>query len=759
MRIFGRKKKTENPELTLMQLPENRKYDFFAALAKALLLFLLTYGALGGFLSAIEIEFNNGLCMVVFFLLALFLSVMYETGKKWITNLAGILYFVVYLYLSVSRYRLINNGFFAILNRLYVVARQYLNVVDGLEYLLNTEDIYSAVTMFALFLGMVEIILLNIILQNKCSLFKVAVLTLPPYFIPFYLNYSPDLIYILFLLTGYLTVAILRSGNTPAKLSKQMRYILPLTVVLTVLIVRTISFILPENVYRGIVPKNALKEESEANMAQFAQYGLMALFHQGSVGAGVSGGRLSKSAALMPSYETVLKVRYTPYDFHTVYLKAFTGKDYWGDRWTQAEDELPDDGLMSMMVDSRIKNYNEFTAGEQYGNVFDEIVSDGNISGQGRGIMEVEKLDETDTYEYYPYYTDVRLNEKWGNVSTYTYYPAVNAADDVGGWVSDAYLDVPQSCRRAVARICGEAGFSGTEADIAAQITNYFQDNYSYTLRPGFYFGNPDYITHFLLESKRGYCMHFASAATMLFRQMGIHARYVEGYAFSYLDVLETGSLVEGAEYDDYYDGYAPLGETALIEMEIPDSYAHAWVEIYVDGQGWIVVDPTPVRTSQEDTTSFWEAFMTGDGNDTNTEASESNLGVYLEGALSGISYVLPAAAALFIIGLFTVYLLRTYREKKLPGRERVRLEYGRIQSYLSRKHENYQRLRTLHEQLDWIRDNRRLEINDEQEDALYQVYFGENVSFDCEVLYRQLQKIRNTLKYGKFCLKGVKHL
>ena len=253
--------------------------------------------------------------------------------------------------------------------------------------------------------------------------------------------------------------------------------------------------------------------------------------------------------------------------------------------------------------------------------------------------------------------------------------------------------------------------------------------------------------------------MHFASAATMLFRQMGIHARYVEGYAFSYLDVLEGGSLVEGAEYDDYYDGYAPLGITALVELELPDSYAHSWVEIFVDGQGWTVVDPTPVRTSQEESTSFWEAFMTGNSNDTDTEAIESNLGAYLEGALNGISYALPAAAALFLIGLLTVYLLRTYRERKLPGRERVRLEYGRIQAYLSRKHESYQRLRTLHEQLDWIRDNRQLEINDEQEDALYQVYFGENVSCDCEVLYRQLQKIRNALKYGKLYLKGAKQL
>ena len=745
MRIFGRTRRTEIPELTLAQVQESGKYNFFAALAKALLLFMLIYGALGGFLSAFEIEFNNGLCILVLFGLALILSAVYETEKRWFSNLVIIVLFIIYLYIAVSNYWVINSGYYAILNRFYEVARQYLNVDGGVEYSLAMEETYATVTMFALFLGMVGVILMNIMLQNKCSLSKVVVLTMSFYVIPFYFDCSPELIYILFLLTGYLAVAVLQGGNVREKLSKQMSYVLPFAAVLVVLIVRIISFVLPENGYKSAIPKNAFKEASEENMTRFAQYGLMSMLRQGSVGAGVSGGKLNKNSAVMPSYETVLKVRYTPYDYKPVYLKAYTGKEYLGDSWTQADDELPDDGLMLSSVESRMRNY-EDTAGSE---------GDGISSVQGRGIMEIEKIDDSDRYTYKPYYTSIggptRLSGQEKDIYICDYFPDVSPISGVVDEISDEYLKVSVRCRDAVARVCDEAGFAGTEEEIAAQIVSFFDDNYSYTLRPGFYYGNPDYISHFLLESKRGYCTHFASAGTMLFRQMGIPARYVEGYAFSYYNILENGELVEDAEYSDYYDGYSPIGETALIEIEIPDAYAHAWVEIYVEDQGWIVVDPTPAQNSQEDySTSFWQAFMSGSGESTVPEMAENNLGTYLEGALGGVSYVLLVAAVIVLIGLCTVYIIRAYKESKLPGRERVRLEYGRIQKYLGRKYRDYCKLRTLREQLDWMRDNSRLEIEEQIDEALYQVYFAENAECDYEELCRRLRKMRGTLRFGR---------
>ena len=735
MHIFARKKKIEIPELTLVQKQESVKYNVWAALAKAVLIFLLIYGAMGGFLSAFEIEYNNGLCMLVLFGMALVLSAVYETEKRWLTNLVSILLFALYLYIAVSNYWTINSGYYAVLNKAYETARDYLSVDSGMEYSLAVEETYATVTMFAMFLGMVGVILLNIMLQSRYSLFKVVALTLVPYIIPFYFECSPDLIYILMLLTGYLAVAIVQGGNMRSRMSAQICYVLPLAAVLTILTVRIFSFILPEARYESIAPKNALKESSETEMTRFAQYGMYALLSQGSAGAGVSGGRLNKGSAIVPSYETVLKVRYTPYDLGTVYLKAFTGKDYFGDLWAPAT-EYDDIEMFTSLV-SRMENYYGVDGQYERGSV------------QGRGIMEVEKLDDDDRFEYQPYYTDAGRTERQGNMSTYVYYPAVNETGEVNDSASDAFLVVPDSCRDAVITVCNDAGFAGTAEEIAEQVVRYFDDNYSYTLRPGYYYGNPDYISHFLLENKRGYCSHFASAGTMLLRQMGIPARYVEGYAFSYYNVIENGELVEGAEYGDYYDGYAPIGETALVELEIPDAYAHAWVEIYVDGKGWIVVDPTPAQTSQEDVGSFWDTFMNGGGQGTSSEMSESNLGEYLEGALSGLVYLLLGAAALFLIGWCIAYLLRVYRESKLPKRERVRLEYGRIQARLSRKHQDYRKLRTLKEQLDWMREHGRLAIDEEKEESLYQVYFAQHANCDCEELRRQLRKIYLAICYG----------
>ena len=144
---------------------------------------------------------------------------------------------------------------------------------------------------------------------------------------------------------------------------------------------------------------------------------------------------------------------------------------------------------------------------------------------------------------------------------------------------------------------------------------------------------------------------------------------------------------------------------------------------------------------------SFWEAFMNGSGDGTDLNMAESNLGAYLETALGGMTYVLFGVATLFGIGYGAASLLRMQREKKLSGRERVQLEYGRIQSYLNQKYQEFRKLRTLREQLQWIRCHSKLEIGKEQEEALYQVYFAENADCDCEKLCMQLRKMRSVLK------------
>ena len=102
---------------------------------------------------------------------------------------------------------------------------------------------------------------------------------------------------------------------------------------------------------------------------------------------------------------------------------------------------------------------------------------------------------------------------------------------------------------------------------VAQQIASTLAAQCTYTLTPPTMPKGEDFVEYFLFESHQGYCVHFATAAVALFRAMDIPARYAEGYAVPVVD-----------------------GEW----VDVPDYNAHAWVEIYLGGMGWIPVEVTP---------------------------------------------------------------------------------------------------------------------------------------------------------------------
>lgn len=111
-----------------------------------------------------------------------------------------------------------------------------------------------------------------------------------------------------------------------------------------------------------------------------------------------------------------------------------------------------------------------------------------------------------------------------------------------------------------------EGGVTYTE--LVNRICSYLASKAVYTTSPGKTPNGEDFIDYFLFEQEKGYCMHFASTAVMLFRMYGVPARYVEGYT------------VEGL--------------AAGVKTIVMDTQAHAWCEIYVRGFGWVTVDVTP---------------------------------------------------------------------------------------------------------------------------------------------------------------------
>jgi transglutaminase-like putative cysteine protease len=109
-------------------------------------------------------------------------------------------------------------------------------------------------------------------------------------------------------------------------------------------------------------------------------------------------------------------------------------------------------------------------------------------------------------------------------------------------------------------------------ADVPAYVDSVvalFRDgHFEYTLTPPLLDLNS--VDDFLFNTRRGFCGHFASAFAMLMRAGGVPARIVTGY--------------QGGEWN-------PIGGYFLIRR----SDAHAWVEVWEDGRGWVRVDPTAV--------------------------------------------------------------------------------------------------------------------------------------------------------------------
>lgn len=128
-------------------------------------------------------------------------------------------------------------------------------------------------------------------------------------------------------------------------------------------------------------------------------------------------------------------------------------------------------------------------------------------------------------------------------------------------------LDTQERAKEILSNILGSEYQPISEK--AEAIRDYVQKSASYSLTPDkMPADSADFALWFLEEADRGYCIHFATAATVLLRAAGIDARYVTGY------VAKT----------------VP-GKT----VSVPASQAHAWVEYFEPALGvWMVLEPTP---------------------------------------------------------------------------------------------------------------------------------------------------------------------
>lgn len=101
----------------------------------------------------------------------------------------------------------------------------------------------------------------------------------------------------------------------------------------------------------------------------------------------------------------------------------------------------------------------------------------------------------------------------------------------------------------------------------SALLEHFHREHYFYTLKPPRLL-QANTVDAFLFDSKRGFCAHYAGAMTFVLRAAGIPARVVAGYQGG--EFNSQGGFVQVRQFD-----------------------AHAWVEYWQAGRGWVTIDPT----------------------------------------------------------------------------------------------------------------------------------------------------------------------
>lgn len=124
-------------------------------------------------------------------------------------------------------------------------------------------------------------------------------------------------------------------------------------------------------------------------------------------------------------------------------------------------------------------------------------------------------------------------------------------------------------------------------AYIRAVLDRFHREEYFYTLEPPLL--GADAVDEFLFDTRRGFCEHYASAFGVLMRAVGIPTRVVLGY--------------QGGEVN-------PLGGHMIVRQ----SDAHAWNEVWLEGQGWRRVDPTAAVAPERIESGMAGAMIDGIG-------------------------------------------------------------------------------------------------------------------------------------------------
>lgn len=262
-----------------------------------------------------------------------------------------------------------------------------------------------------------------------------------------------------------------------------------------------------------------------------------------------------------------------------VYLKNYTGGYYNNGRWNTI-------------------NENSFFSNMQDGNYYSMICNNPYYILQF--VLEESDVMDINVRSYKSLMTGTCvpvLSQETGSENGYTTYQGYNLSDflsvldtvsaggfddllgEYGAYAESTYMYVPEDKIPRIVELCNTSGVrKGNYTAATNFIISTLNEMTTYTTSPGNAPSGVDIAEYFLFDSGKGFCQQYATTAALMYRLLGLPSRYVTGY------------MVTPSDFHKNSDGTY----TAIAT----DEKAHAWVEVYVDGTGWI---PTEVTFSQDE--------------------------------------------------------------------------------------------------------------------------------------------------------------
>ncbi len=632
-------------------LQDNQKHDendtLIHCLVKGSIIFSATFGCIHGVLTEFRISYNYASVFTVIFLVSMALSFMHV--RKWIFNIGYPVLFLLFTSALFRNRTLANSGFQAFIN--------IFNEAYSKHFLLNftresTELVsnrFLAVTTTAIFVGIFIAILINVAIFNDMYYLSVFNFTFWPLQLGIYIGQYPSYVAFVFVFYAFFATCFLKlsghyhfihSGKQKtyhfSYQKKDKSYVFHKSNARTMAGLCTFAGIIALffSIFCSLSVKSSesealhsgsLKSSLDENVKILVQSGISGMFNRYEATGGMSGGKLGGVRSVRPDYETDLIVTFVPYAFERIYLKSYTGAFYTSTEWLAPTQE---NGYIYSNVDENQIAFMESKT--MYELMFNQIAP--LMSAK----MKIENVDASTNYLYLPYFTsnapdhsrvtkestltgvsalDQTIEVSFipysvsnygisnSDANLYDFYKTEEEQEMVRAYKTEAYnnyLSIPMSIRDEIDSYHELIGESPDMDEQITMIRDFLYSNYTYDMSPGATPYNKDYVTYFLKEQKRGYCAHFATAATLLLRSYGIPARYVEGYVIDQSNISESGKIADYA-YNDFFSGENPIENSHVISVEIPDGNAHAWTEVYIENFGWIPVDMTPPSTEKEE--------------------------------------------------------------------------------------------------------------------------------------------------------------